>query len=112
MYEKIKQDMNAFISKYPNVNFKKLLTDPQFDKYAAGKWGTMPLSQIYEDFNELKKSLGQAILQSNGEKKMDESAKRKGMAPSSNGGPNKEQTSYSKLSYEEKIKVLKKEGLI
>ena len=110
--EKIKQDMNAFVTKYPNVNVEKLLKDPQFDKYAKGKWGIVPLSQIYEDFNELKESLGQAISQSNGEKKMDESAKRKGMAPSSNGGPKKEQTPYSKLPYEERIKVLKKQGLI
>lgn len=46
-YEK---DYKDFSTKHPEVNVQNLIKDEQFQKFASGKVGTQPLSEIYEDF--------------------------------------------------------------
>lgn len=45
-----RKDREEFARRYPNVNLQTLIEDPQFQKFANGKVGTVPISDIYEDF--------------------------------------------------------------
>lgn len=46
-YEK---DLQNFSAKHPEVNIQNLISDEQFQKFASGKVGEQPLSEIYDDF--------------------------------------------------------------
>lgn len=48
-----KKDREEFVSKYPEVNIDNLIKDKQFQLYADGKVGNLPLSEIYEGFMEV-----------------------------------------------------------
>lgn len=43
-------DRDAFQSAYPDVDVNELVHDPEFNEYAEGKVGTVPLAKIYERF--------------------------------------------------------------
>ncbi len=49
-YRKDKED---FAAKHPEVNLQTLIQDPQFQKFASGKVGVLPLSEIYNGFIEV-----------------------------------------------------------
>ncbi|MEG1705075.1 MAG: hypothetical protein RR290_00680 [Clostridia bacterium] len=51
--EKDKQDVNDFVKKYPDVNLSEMIKDSKFSKFIKGKLGNEPLTEIYEDYNEL-----------------------------------------------------------
>lgn len=113
--QKILNDISDFKTKYKNVNVKELLSNPLFDKFSNGKLGNGKdsLIKVYEDFLEFTKLVSSSKEEEEKQKKADEEAKKKGIAPSPNGGKTKdEKSSYSKLSEEERIKELKKQGLI
>lgn len=113
--ENILKDIEDFKSKYKDVDVKALLNDPLFDKFSNGKLGNGKDSfiKVYEDFLEFKKLVSSSKDDEEEQKKRESDAKKKGSAPSSNGGKTKdEKTSYSKMSKEERIKLLKKQGLI
>lgn len=103
--EQIDKEFQEFRSKYPDVNLKELLKNPDFADYADGRLGTggKTLTQLYEAFNNFKKKLGV--------KEQEEDTGKKG-APSPDGGRKQKETSYSKMSEEEKIKELRRQGLI
>ena len=46
-------DSKEFQAKHPEVNLQDLIKNENFQKYADGKVGVRPLSEIYEDFVEL-----------------------------------------------------------
>lgn len=48
-----KNDREEFVSKYPDVNLENLVQDKQFQLFAGGKVGRLPLSKIYESFIEI-----------------------------------------------------------
>lgn len=48
-----KNDREAFMSRYPDVNLENLIQDKQFQLFAGGKVGTLPLNEIYESFIEI-----------------------------------------------------------
>lgn len=48
-----RKDREEFASKYPEVNLEMLIQDKQFQLFAGGKVGTMPLAEIYEGFIEV-----------------------------------------------------------
>ncbi len=48
-----RKDHEAFVTKYPEVNLDNLINDTAFQKYAGGKVGVIPLSEIYEGFMEI-----------------------------------------------------------
>lgn len=47
------KDLKDFETKYPDIEINKLDGDKRFIKFAKGKIGTIPLSEIYSDFVEL-----------------------------------------------------------
>lgn len=104
--EQINREFSEFREKYPGVDLRALLKDPDFEDYADGRLGKggKTLVQLYEAFNNFKKKFG-------GKKGEEEDTGKKG-APSPNGGRNKKETPYSKMSEEDKIKELRRQGLI
>ena len=48
-----RKDQEDFTNKHPEVNLQTLIQDPQFQKFASGKVGVLPLSEIYEGFIEV-----------------------------------------------------------
>lgn len=69
-YEK---DYQNFATKHPEVNLQTLISNEQFQKFADGKVGTKPLSDIYEDFlsivSEYEKKAKQSVKQALANKK-------------------------------------------
>lgn len=51
--EWLEKDRDDFFAKHPDVKFDELLADKHFRKYADGKVGTEPMSDIYEGYAEL-----------------------------------------------------------
>ena len=47
-----RKDRELFVQKYPDVNISELIENKRFNRYAEGKVGTLPLSDIYEGFIE------------------------------------------------------------
>lgn len=52
-----RKDYEDFIEKHPDVDVKKLISDPVFQKYTEGRVGQIPLSTMYESFLEITGSL-------------------------------------------------------
>lgn len=48
-----RKDYEAFVEKHPEADINALLADPQFQLFASGKVGTLPLAEIYEGYTEL-----------------------------------------------------------
>ena len=48
-----KKDRENFTEKHPEVNIDNLIQDKQFQLFASGKVGNLPLSEIYEGFLEV-----------------------------------------------------------
>ena len=46
-------DTKEFLEKYPSEKLQELMKDPDFNLFANGKIGKVPLSQIYEDYQKL-----------------------------------------------------------
>lgn len=51
------KDREAFVSKYPDVDINSLIENKRFTRYADGKVGNIPLSDIYEGFIESENEL-------------------------------------------------------
>lgn len=51
--EFLKKDSEDFVKKYPNVKADELFKEPRFIKFSKGKLGNIPLTEIYEDYQEL-----------------------------------------------------------
>lgn len=47
------KDRDDFIKTHPDVKLDDLLADTAFQRYAEGKVGNIPLSQIYDGYNEI-----------------------------------------------------------
>lgn len=60
--EKVKQDVEAFSKKYPNININQLLSDEGFSEYMEGK--TKPLVDIYESYEKLKNNFRNEAIES------------------------------------------------
>ncbi len=45
-----RSDREAFVAKHPEVDLNALLSNADFNTFAKGKVGNLPLSEIYEDF--------------------------------------------------------------
>lgn len=105
--ERVDNEFKEFGQKYPNVNVRQLLNDPDFKDYAEDRLGVgdKTLTQIYEAFTKLKQKLG-------GKKEGEEEDDGIRTPPSPNGGRKTRETPYSKMSEEDKIKELKRQGLI
>ena len=106
--EKIDQEFAEFHSKYPDVSIPELLKDPDFADYADGRlgMGAKTLTQLYEGFMKMKNKFSGAKTEK------EEEDDGKATPPSPNGGRKHEKTSYSKMSEEEKVKELRRQGLI
>ena len=52
-----RKDGENFAAKYPEVNIQDLISDEQFNRYADGKVGEIPLSEIYEGYTSMVKEL-------------------------------------------------------
>jgi hypothetical protein len=50
-------DRASFVKDHPDVNLDELIRDPNFQSYADGKVGRVPLSEIYEGYAKLTKSV-------------------------------------------------------
>lgn len=48
-----RKDTEDFVAKHPDVNLDTLIQDKQFQTFASGKVGQLPLSEIYEGYMEL-----------------------------------------------------------
>lgn len=48
-----RKDYADFATKHPEVNVENLIQNEQFQKFASGKVGNLPLSEIYEGFMEM-----------------------------------------------------------
>lgn len=105
--EKIDKEFAEFRGKYPDQKISELLNDPDFKDYADGRLGKgdKTLTQLYENFLKLKQKFG-------GKKEGEEEDDGKRGAPSPTGGRKTQKTSYSEMSEEEKIKELRRQGLI
>lgn len=106
--EIISNDIKEFRTKYPKVNLSELLKDPDFKDYSDGRLGVkggLSLVQIYENFNKFMEKYKKT-------EKKEEEDDGKTPPPSPNGGRKQEQTSYSKMTREQRIEYLKKQGLI
>jgi len=104
--EKIDREFVEFRGKYPKVKIPELLEDPDFKDYADGRLGkgNKSLTQLYESFLALKEKFG--------DKEKEEEDDGKKTPPSPNGGRKHQKPSYSSMSKEEKIKELRRQGLI
>jgi hypothetical protein len=103
----IDDDIKDFKSKYPNVDLVELLKDPDFKDYTDGRLGIkggMSLATIYDNFNKFKAKYSKS------EEKEEDA--EKATPPSPNGGRKSKKLTYSEMSKEEKIKELKRQGLI
>lgn len=47
-----RKDRQSFVERYPDVSIAELIENKRFNRYAEGKVGTLPLSEIYEGFIE------------------------------------------------------------
>lgn len=54
--ESISKDVKEFQAEFPNVSVKNLTNDEMFVDYANGKWGNIPLAQIYKGYLKFKGS--------------------------------------------------------
>lgn len=109
--EAIRNDIKDFQTKFPKLNLTEILNDPDFSKYYDGRLGVKggkSLAELYTDFNDMKSRL----TKNEPPKSNEEEENGKVSPPSPNGGRKQQQTSYSKMSEDEKIKELKKQGLI
>lgn len=105
----IDKDISDFRAKYPKVNVAELLKDPDFKDYSDGRLGIKggkSLAQIYEDFEKFKSKY---VTKKVEEEEEDDGKKS---PPSPDGGRKHQKTSYSTMSEEDKIKELKRQGLI
>ena len=105
--EIIEKDIKDFQSKYPDVSLAELLKDPDFKDYSDGRLGVkggLSLAKIYENFNKFKDKYSKTT--------KEEEGSDKAIPPSPNGGRKTKQTSYAEMSEEEKIKELRRQGLI
>lgn len=98
----IEDDIADFRGKHPGVDPKEILSDARFAAFSRGKLGSERLSDIYDEFSKTFGDLG----------KKETDGRKKGTAPSPNGGQKREAPSYSKMTEEQKIAYLKKEGMI
>lgn len=48
-----RKDREEFVSKYPDINIDELIQDKQFQSFASGKVGMLPLAVIYESYSGL-----------------------------------------------------------
>lgn len=105
--EQIDKEFTEFRGKYPTIKISELLQDPDFKDYADGRLGKggKTLTQLYENFLKLKEKFG-----GKNEKEEEDDGKRG--APSPTGGRKPSKTSYSGMSKEQKIKELRRQGLI
>lgn len=55
--EWFRQDGVAFAEKYPDVDLKALIKNPDFAEYADGKIGSRPLAEIYESYMGLSERI-------------------------------------------------------
>ncbi len=55
-----RNDLSDFRKKHGDVDLQVLIADEQFGKFADGKLGKKPLSEIYEDFSSLRESITKA----------------------------------------------------
>ncbi len=71
--EWFEKDFNDFSTKHPEVNVHSLVANEQFKKFADGKVGKQPLSDIYDDFisfvSEYEKKAKQMVKQTLANKK-------------------------------------------
>ena len=51
--EWFRRDRESFSTKYPDVNLEQLIQNRQFQLFASGKVGALPLTEIYEGFVEV-----------------------------------------------------------
>lgn len=104
--ERIDKEFSEFREEYPKVKLKELLEDPDFKDYADGRLGRgdKTLVQLYQNFLKLKQKF-------TGKKEEEEDDGKK-TPPSPNGGRKPQKTSYSRMSKEDKIKELRRQGLI
>lgn len=109
--DRIDNDIKDFKEKNPDVDIKKLLKDSLFEEYSDGKIGNKSLNQIYEGYKKFKDKYKLADTLDK-EKNDKEKSKNQGKYINPNGGSGKSKSSYSSLTKEEKIKLLKSEGLI
>lgn len=104
--EQIDKEFAEFSGKYPSIKIPELLKDPDFAEYADGRLGKggKTLTQLYESFLKFKTKLSgkSGEEEDNGQKP----------SPSPNGGRKRQKTSYSEMSEEQKIKELRRQGLI
>lgn len=98
----IEDDIADFRKKNPSVDPKKLLADGRFASFSRGKLGSESLADIYDEFS---KTFGS-------QPEKTEDGRKKGSAPSPNGGKKADKTSYSKMTREQRIAYLKSQGLI
>lgn len=49
----LKKDSDDFVKKYPDIKADELFKEPRFIKFSKGKLGNIPLTEIYEDYQEL-----------------------------------------------------------
>lgn len=109
---KILDDIKSFSAKYEDVDIKELFRDEIFSDYIEGKLGKSSLIEVYEKFLKMKSKLLSLSAKDEENKKDENDAKKRGGSPGQNGSKKKDPTTYSKMSKEEKINELRKQGLI
>ena len=111
--EKVKNDYIQIKEKYPKLDVKELLQNKTFERFSKARLADESLVEIYEDYLEFKKEVESSFKKSIEEKKKKEEAKRESTTPASTTLQNNTSKSkFSALSQEDKIKILKREGLI
>lgn len=109
---KILEDIKAFSAKYKDVDIKELFNDEIFSDYVEGKLGKSSLIEVYENFLKMKSKISSSNARDEENKRDEDDAKKRGSSPGQTGSKKKEPTTYSKMSKEEKINELRKQGLI
>lgn len=58
------EEVRAFHKKYPGVDLSRLLApEHSFTRFARGKFGTVPLTEIYQDYQSVMEQARQETLQ-------------------------------------------------
>lgn len=110
---KIENDVKAFRSKYPDIDYAKLIKDEKFIKFAGKRLGRdESLSEIYEDYTSFTKEIKGETVSDVEKQKAIEDAKKKSSTPSTSGITPNTTKSYLEMTKEERIKFQKEKGWI
>lgn len=103
------KDIEAFNKDFPDADVNKVLKDEHFSKFADGKLGNVPLSQVYKDFLEFESYYEKKADEESTEKAAKKFARtQSSMGSMTDNNSPKKKVSYKDMSDDEFRKLVEK----